>query len=658
MERSSEDSDGSEFTDISAKTSIDTTTSISSVYTSLSSNSSLLQTNDQPSPQESLEIHALLDLKKRQLFELEQRKEVLDRQREILNRQSSLLDEELEDMTDTIDLYRGVIGCSMRKVPADLLLEIFQYYVADAECSSSLGSATVLTHVCRTWRQVALSSPILWTSLSVPHVTKQVVANISQRMDQVKAATGLPLDFDISLRKCRTDIPDADLGQLSSDILHAAVTQLHRWKTFSLHFDEGLSTFSRYPKPFSFPDISELMTAPNLESLDLAFHHSLSTVLHPVSQWTFSLIHSATVLRDLRLQLPGLASEALSTLSLPLLESLTIEVPIVDTSALLGLLRDAAPSLKELKVQVAGLILDDDLSSASMIIHPSLQTFELRVSHGGSGEAMSQFFDNLTLPSAREVVFEMGHFPESTNSVDFSSSDLPEDLELSWPHDSFLGFLERTSSCVTSLCLGFNSSPSNSSTLNVWDNVAAFGAELEEEHVQAYLALDNVADSLSTLHVKRDKPVWPELLEYLTLPSFAISSALRRPSTSSMRSARSRSSRLASSPLRKLENVALDIDPIFQVGTMQKFVKSRWYDGPTSSSYSFARLRSFAVTLCFPDLPNLDLESSATRKVFARIAQSPEDKEMAEGKLDVTFHRRTYSMMPMDVPTLGSELTI
>lgn len=126
-----------------------------------------------------------------------------------------------------------------------------------------------------------------------------------------------------------------------------------------------------------------------------------------------------------------------------------------------------------------------------------------------------------------------------------------------WPHDSFLGFLERASSKVTSLCIGFNPTPPDSP--GMMGGMGYASAELEAEHVQAYLDLDNVADSLVTLHVRRDRPVWPEFLKYLTLPRTGSrsQSALRRPSSiGSLRSVKSRSS-LTNDPdpvrLRKLE---------------------------------------------------------------------------------------------------------
>jgi hypothetical protein len=403
---------------------------------------------------------------------------------------------------------------------------------------------------------------------------------------------------------------------------------------------------ARFSSNFAFPDVPNSTTASALETLEISLPRSSFAESH--IQWALTLVHAAPALRDLRLQVPELSPQVLSTLSLPHLESLTIEVPVISGHVLLGLLKDAVPNLRVLKLRAAGLVPDDDsLSSMSMIVHPSLEIFELCVSHGASGETLAQFFDNLALPSAREVVLDIGSFPDDREpgiSADFDSAAPPEDLEFYWPHDSFLGFLGRASSSVTSLRLGFNPTSSGS---NLWGNIGTLGTELEEEHVREYLELNNVAESLTTLHVKRDRPVWPELLTYLTFPP-AVSS-LRRPSIASLQSH-------AGPRLPKLENVALDIDPIFQVLPMREFVQSHWYDGPDSSLRTVSRLRSFVITLCFPDIPNIELESSATERVFERITQSQED----QGKLDVVYRRRTYTMMPVDVPLVpsGRELTI
>ncbi|KAF9068825.1 hypothetical protein BDP27DRAFT_1326323 [Rhodocollybia butyracea] len=651
MQRSSEDSNDSEVTDISAKTSLDTIASFASVSTFPSVHSllpplnpvDLLRTNEQPSSQEAVEIHALLNSKRQKLSDLERRKQVLDRQRELLDRQRLLLNDELDEMSDTIDIYRGVVGCSMRQIPSDLLLEIFHHYVADS------GNGETLTHVCRTWRQVALSSPSLWTTFSAPYVTKQSVSDVLRRVDRVKAATGLPLRFTLNLRKKFPQLPDAEFEQLSLDLVYASITQIHRWRSFSLHFEDSLHSWA------GLPDISESMTASRMETLELGYSTSSfiqNPELFPV-QWALSLIRSAPVLEDLRLKLPGVADEALSTLSLPHLEFLTIELPTITSATLLSLLRNAAPSLKVCKIYVAGLLHfdvdDDDFSALSMVEHSALETFELHTSHGASGEALIQLFDNLTLPAMREVLLEIGQFADNNHSAEMVSGELPEDLDLSWPHDSFLGFLERASSSVTSLRLGFISP--------LWDGMGSVGADLEEEHVQGYLDLPNITKSLVTLHVRRDRPVWPGLLEYITLPvrdsSDRLSSVIHR--RSSLRSVKSRSTLNgeSSSRLATLENVALDIDPIFQVMPMRDFVRSRWCD---SSADNFSRLKRFSVTLCFPDIPNLQLESTAVQKVFERISGS--EKGGAE-KLQVEFDRRTYPMMPMDVPLVSlSELTI
>ncbi|KAE9389459.1 hypothetical protein BT96DRAFT_946844 [Gymnopus androsaceus JB14] len=619
VQRSSQDSDDSELTNISAKTSIDTTSSVStsssveSLHTPsiIHDHMDLLSTNEQPSPQEALEIHALIQHKGQELLEMERSKEDLDRQRELLGQQIRLLDEKLREMADEIDSYRRVVRCSMRNIPPDVLSEIFQYYVADAGCSSSIGNATVLTHVSRTWRKVALYSSALWTTLSAPYVTNQVVANVLRRLDQVKAATGLPLKLDINLQKSSAHMQDAEFELLSSDLLHASDCA-----------DTSLEEV--------FPVISETITASRLETLDLIFHGSSSSPM----QWPLSLVRASPALRDLRFKVPGELQD-LSTLKLPHLESLILDLPTISPAALLELLRDAVPGLKSCEVHVAAIVDSDDdaLSAMGMVVHSSLETFKLRVSHGGSGDCIAQLFENLTLPSARKVLLEIGHFP-SNDSADARVLSDDFDLDLSWPHDSFLGFLERTSSSVTSLCLGFNPTPPESPDLNLMGGMGLTGAELEEDQVRAYLDLENVGKSLVTLHIKRDRPVWPGLLEYLTL----------LPTKSNFN--------VGDFRLPKLENIALDVDPIFQVLLMREFVKSRWYDGPSSSSYGFSRLQSFIVTLCFPDIPNVELESAAAEMVFQRIARSDRVEEV--GKLNVVFQKRSYAMMPMDVPPLPS----
>ncbi|KAJ3842275.1 hypothetical protein F5878DRAFT_407833 [Lentinula raphanica] len=654
VQRSSQESDDSEFTQVT-KTSFDTVASlasISTISTSVSTHSipipsatdiNALQTNDLPSSKEVTEIHTVLDAKRRKTFELERRKEVLDRQRKFLDRQLHLLDEELGEMTEDVVKYKGVVGCSMRNIPSDLLLEIFQHYVAESDCTSSLGSATTLTHVCRTWRQIALSCPALWITLTASHINERVATNVLERLNQVRAATGIPLAWYIDLRRM-TEVEDETFQRVSSELVHASVDQVQRWKSFSLHCEDELFTSGAHEDLF--PAISN---APMLESLDFAF--SPQNEEWSPTHWVLSIARAAPALRNIQLKLPSLLVRDLSTLHLSHLESLTIDLPTITPAALLLILGNVAPSLKACHVRIDGLVnldsdeVDDDAGFSPIVVHSCLEVFELRLSRGASPETLSYLFDHLECPRMCDVTLEVGQF----ESAESHSLSLPDDLELSWPHDSFNGFLERASSCVTSLCLGFNPSSPESAD-NAWGGMGSLGSELESEHVQAYLDLKNIGESLVTLHVRRDKPVWPELLEYLTLSVPAGS-----PSTCSFSSGSLEN--FNAQPLRRLEDIALDIDPIFQVLPMRDLVRSRWNDNPVySSSSSAARLRSFAVTLCFPDIPNLELDSAAARKVFERITQGDD----SNGKLDVSFHRRTYAMMPMDVPLvpLGSELTV
>lgn len=122
MQRHSQDSNDSEYTHLSIDTtsSLSASTSVESLL-SVPTGSDFLWTNDQPSPQQSVEIHALIQLKAQRLLEMERRKRDLDRQRELLDRQRQLLDEEVGDMTDEIDQYRRAVGCGMRNMPPELV---------------------------------------------------------------------------------------------------------------------------------------------------------------------------------------------------------------------------------------------------------------------------------------------------------------------------------------------------------------------------------------------------------------------------------------------------------------------------------------------------------------------------------------------------------
>jgi hypothetical protein len=109
---------------------------------------------------ESLEIQSLLELSTSRLEDLSTQLQELDKQTtKIRNEQSSLL--------LFIFKHRGLIS-PIRKLPIDILQEIFIACLpAHNPLMSRWEPPILLTHICSSWRNIALATPQLWKSIRI-----------------------------------------------------------------------------------------------------------------------------------------------------------------------------------------------------------------------------------------------------------------------------------------------------------------------------------------------------------------------------------------------------------------------------------------------------------------------------------------------------------
>ncbi len=114
----------------------------------------LADTNEPPSESEVTQVRSLLK-------ELEVR--IVD-----LPRYHAVLDAERRDLQRCLAAHQAILS-PVRQVPAEVLMQIFSYTIEDTYDVLHVESGPwVLTHVCRSWRAVALACPELWTSLLLP----------------------------------------------------------------------------------------------------------------------------------------------------------------------------------------------------------------------------------------------------------------------------------------------------------------------------------------------------------------------------------------------------------------------------------------------------------------------------------------------------------
>ncbi|KAJ3852399.1 hypothetical protein EV368DRAFT_82559 [Lentinula lateritia] len=150
------------------------TTSSESLSESSSGNSmrspfaSIIGTNHVPSMGEMLRLKALLAVPHTELNRLEL---------EIARTQLVLdgLLRQKEEIKNYIEAHQALMS-PIRQIPSETLADIFVWCLpADRNATRSLKEAPLLlTTICRNWRQVALDTPRLWTSLHIflpPHMS-------------------------------------------------------------------------------------------------------------------------------------------------------------------------------------------------------------------------------------------------------------------------------------------------------------------------------------------------------------------------------------------------------------------------------------------------------------------------------------------------------
>ncbi|KAJ7062329.1 hypothetical protein C8F01DRAFT_1137178 [Mycena amicta] len=125
----------------------------------MSAFSSKLGTNYCPTDDEIHEINNLL---------LEPSHEIQHLDRKIAEIQKSLDDvvRQRTRLTEYVDAHKALLS-PIRRVPLDILSEIFiSCLPTERNCVMSAGEAPILLgHICSYWREIALSTPLLWASL-------------------------------------------------------------------------------------------------------------------------------------------------------------------------------------------------------------------------------------------------------------------------------------------------------------------------------------------------------------------------------------------------------------------------------------------------------------------------------------------------------------
>ncbi|KAJ7202487.1 hypothetical protein C8J57DRAFT_1102074 [Mycena rebaudengoi] len=120
--------------------------------------------------------------------------QILDPESSILRDQMVKWEEERASLLDYRAQNKAVIS-PHRRIPPEILGEIFlltlPVRVQEAVFSTIGDSPWVLTHVCRRWREVAVSAPFLWSRVATDYFKKPRFS-IPMIETQIQRANGDP----------------------------------------------------------------------------------------------------------------------------------------------------------------------------------------------------------------------------------------------------------------------------------------------------------------------------------------------------------------------------------------------------------------------------------------------------------------------------------
>ncbi|KAJ3724139.1 hypothetical protein DFJ43DRAFT_1123723 [Lentinula guzmanii] len=513
---------------------------------------SLFKSNEPPSHLDVLAISQILEDRLAQIFELGQ---------------------QLAKLRTEVHVYETLLS-GIRKLPPELLTEIFVHLIAPINeryyrysiysCYPRVdalhqSSPIVLSHVCRKWRSVALSTPQLWSTISVPHRTPLGCFNYANLVERcITHSRVSPLYITLAvLNSTNAEFrsPTAKGLRFSSalDTLDKFMPEISRWRYFHLDLLTSQTVLSER----SFPSLP-LSGAPNLYKIlfrTYSPNFDSSEVL-----WALELLRASPNLHHILFLAP------ISNL---------VEAPWVHLQHFesrngmrlrdLFLIFEGCPALENciacFELEDEGPSLPSFRESDPVIVLSQLR--KLQLTHLRQAELIA-ILQWLTAPSLTDLIFAGHHVSDS------------------WPDELFRSFLARSACELNTLSL----SRLSYSDANMMD----------------YLRLPNVRHTLEHLVLDKWKtPISPELLNFLT---FKFSSE----------------SPVSSPVLPKLNDVTFAIHAIVQAVPLREFFLSRWYEGSRNHvPFPVAALQRLAVILLVPYLPNATVSGEQIRRIFSRV---------------------------------------
>jgi hypothetical protein len=353
-----------------------------------------------------------------------------------LEDEAKAVDAEIARLVDSRDKLRRAaeqatsLVAPIRRLPPEILTKIFSFTYSTINCryseraTANCGFPMIRAgKICSSWRQLVLTTPSLWTHITITMYYPSSV----QGLEQLLAMSGnMPLYLTVLL--CSLDYG------ISSDLSSLIRQHFHRLKHITL---QGRNTC--LVEVFNPPSLSAL-SLPELSSLQLTWF-----LVDGGPYSTMTQIPPAPNLRTLFLENACDDGQRLS-IDLPWeqLEELTIRAGHF-SEAFFALSK--CTSIQKATLISVGWFPSSDISQTigqnpSPDVPPSttLTKFEFVLERHAEYAAMGECFNKLTLSALKEL--DIGACWDGMDHVRWDSQ---------WPADSFKAFTERSGFALTTL---------------------------------------------------------------------------------------------------------------------------------------------------------------------------------------------------------------
>lgn len=326
------------------------------------------------------------------------------------------LKQEFADTRLTLDKLEALLS-PIRLLPMEVIREIFTHCleVNNYDHVGSISIPLFLTHVCSSWRTIAINKPDLWTQIWV------VIENDDKRPGWpaivklwVERSRELPLSFHIQESETHNHLKNPD--SVFFRTLDILTPQSHRWKSVELvnrNFQAvgEIEWFRKLPERREFPLLESLTL--QTRKMDAKETTRLTEMMRASPR-----LHTVTWMVKTALSMPFLPWGQLTHLTLIFISSLGETQNIVRNSPLLQML--------DMSIQMQLLPFHPGPEGIT-ITHTNLRTVYLSC----AGDLVP-LLDSFTFPNVRDL------------TIDQICEAHAEQMNGAWPREAFTAFLRRS----------------------------------------------------------------------------------------------------------------------------------------------------------------------------------------------------------------------